>query len=206
MHLRYYSVAQTMMSRLTGYGVNAVLPIVLTALSARAWRTKFESATVLGAMAFCAPKQLSQCLPLIVPRLLEAATDPHKKVVDAAQAALEQIGSVIGNPEILELVPTLLAALRDPSTKTQDALESLMQTAFIHAADPASLALILPILERGLAGRQVGTKKMAAQVAGSICGLVADVGDLAPYAPSLLRALKVILTDPVPDVRQVRYC
>uniref|UniRef100_A0A0A0LH87 TOG domain-containing protein n=1 Tax=Cucumis sativus TaxID=3659 RepID=A0A0A0LH87_CUCSA len=172
-------------------------------LEDKAWRTKQSSVQLLGAMAYCAPQQLSQCLPKIVPKLTEVLTDTHPKVQSAAQTALQQVGSVIKNPEISALVPTLLMGLTDPNDYTKYSLDILLQTTFINSIDAPSLALLVPIVHRGLRERSAETKKKAAQIAGNMCSLVTEPKDMIPYTGLLLPEVKKVLVDPIPEVRSV---
>nr|XP_027089601.1 protein ILITYHIA [Coffea arabica] len=195
--------ARAMMSQLTAYGVKLVLPSLLKGLEDKAWRTKQSSVQLLGAMAYCAPQQLSQCLPKIVPKLTEVLTDTHPKVQSAGQTALQQVGSVIKNPEISALVPTLLMGLTDPNEYTKYSLDILLQTTFVNSIDAPSLALLVPIVHRGLRERSAETKKKAAQIVGNMCSLVTEPKDMIPYIGLLLPEVKKVLVDPIPEVRTV---
>ncbi|XP_021281649.1 protein ILITYHIA isoform X2 [Herrania umbratica] len=195
--------ARAMMSQLSAQGVKLVLPSLLKGLEDKAWRTKQSSVQLLGAMAYCAPQQLSQCLPRIVPKLTEVLTDTHPKVQSAGQMALQQVGSVIKNPEISSLVPTLLMGLTDPNDYTKYSLDILLQTTFINSIDAPSLALLVPIVHRGLRERSADTKKKAAQIVGNMCSLVTEPKDMIPYIGLLLPEVKKVLVDPIPEVRSV---
>ncbi|KAJ6865006.1 protein ILITYHIA-like [Populus alba x Populus x berolinensis] len=202
--------ARSMMSQHSAQGVKLVLPSILKApfvdligLEDKAWRTKQSSVQLLGAMAYCAPQQLSQCLPTIVPKLTEVLTDTHPKVQSAGQMALQQVGSVIKNPKISSLVPTLLMGLTDPNEYTKYSLAILLETTFINSIDAPSLALLVPIVRRGLRERSAETKKKAAQIVGNMCSLVTEPKDMIPYIGLLLPEVKMVLVDPIPEVRSV---
>ncbi|KAJ2804563.1 translational activator of GCN4 [Coemansia guatemalensis] len=191
--------ARAIMANLSAHGVRLVLPATLQALVDDRWRTKKASVDMLGAMAYCAPRQLSVSLPAVVPRIVDALTDSHAQVAASARAALQRFGDVIHNPELQRLVPELLAALDDPSA-TDAALRALLFTAFVHYIDAPSLALLIPVLQRAMRARAATTKRNAAQIVGSMAALT-EPADLAPYLPDLLPLLRAVLVDPVPETR-----
>ena len=198
-----FGAADAIMSQLSGQGVKLVLPALLKSIDeADAWRTKQGAIDVLGAMAHCAPRQLSQCLPTVVPRLCETLQDTHPKVKAASKASLARIGEVIRNPEIKEISESLLNALSDASY-TSKALQRLMDMAFVHAVDAPSLAIIMPILHKSLKDRSTETKKSGCQIVGSMCSLIGDAKDMEPYLPMVLPELQQMLMDHIPEVRAV---
>ncbi|KAH9002519.1 ARM repeat-containing protein, partial [Lactarius deliciosus] len=191
--------ARVIMRNMSGYGVKLILPSLLSGLDERQWRTKKGSIELMGMMAYCAPRQLSQSLPVIIPRLTDVLTDSHAQVRAGANKSLKQFGEVISNPEVQALVPVFLKAMVDPA-KTPNALSALLKTSFVHYIDHSSLALVIPILERGLKERSADTKKKAAQIVGNLASLT-DSKDFVPYLPTLLPMVHVVLVDPVPEAR-----
>lgn len=196
-----HDCARAIMSKLSAHGVKLILPAILRSLSDPAWRTKQGGIELLGSMAYCAPRQLADSLPMIVPKLTDAFADTHPKVRDSGRKALEDIGSVIRNPEVASLSMTLMSALSDPSKYTRGALEALLACEFMHSIDAPSLALLVPVLQRGLKDRSADVKRKAALITGNTCSMISEAKDLLPYLPVILPGLKSTCVDPIPDVR-----
>merc|ERR550532_290510 len=80
-------------------------------------------------------------------------------------------------------------------------LDKLLATSFVHRIDAPSLSLVCPLVQRALKERTAEMKIKGAQIVGSMVLLIKDAKDIQPYLPILLPQLKVILLDPIPDVR-----
>lgn len=151
-------------------------------------------------MAFCAPRQLSLSLPTIIPHLTGVINDSHAQVKSAANTSLKRFGEVLNNPEIKAIQSTLMKALADPTAKTNTALSSLLKTTFEHYLDAPSLALVMPIIDRGLRQRSSETKRKSAQIVGNMASLT-ETRDLVPYLDQLMPLVHDVLIDPVPEAR-----
>ncbi|CAK9780191.1 putative regulation of translational elongation-related protein [Cutaneotrichosporon oleaginosum] len=192
--------AKVIMSRISGHCVKLILPTLLEGLEEKQWRTKKGSIELLGSMAFCAPRQLSLSLPTIIPHLTGVINDSHAQVKSAANAALNGFGEVLQNPEIKGIQKKLMNALADPTAKTNSALGYLLKTTFEHYLDAPSLALVMPIIDRGLKQRSSETKRKSVQIVGNMASLT-EVRDLVPYLAELMPLVHDVLVDPVPEAR-----
>ena len=191
--------AKACFASLSSFGVRRVLPRLLEGLDETQWRSKKGACDLLGAMAYLDPQQLASSLPEIIPPLTAVLTDTHKEVRAAANNSLQRFGEVISNPEVKSLVSILLKALSDPTKYTEDALDGLIKVSFIHYIDAPSLALVVRILERGLADRS-STKRKAAQIIGSLAHLT-ERRDMITHLPVLVSGLRLAAVDPVPSTR-----
>ncbi|GAA5922766.1 Gcn1p [Sporobolomyces koalae] len=192
--------AKAIMSKLSGHAVKLILPTLLAGLDDKQWRAKKGAIELMGAMAYLAPRQLSVSLPTILPRLTEVITDTHKQVRESANTSLKRFGEVVSNPEIKEMTPVLLEALVDPARKTSKALDALLTTTFAHFIDASSLALLIPILDRGLRERSADIKRKSAAIIGNFATLT-EAKDLVPYLSQLVPLVREVLVDPVPEAR-----
>merc|ERR1719352_1217695 len=191
-----------------GHGIAAVaVPMLLTGMDDKKWKVK---AGCIELLVPClkqmehTPAQLAQSLPLIVPKLAEAALEVRAEIRKATGAVLREIGSLVASPEIKKLSGDLVTALVEPPNQkhTQGVLEKMGSQTFLSMIDPASLSLLMPVLMRGLKERDSMSKKWSAQIFGATVMLVQDVDCIRPYLKSVMPMLQAALFDPVPEVQR----
>lgn len=140
-------------------------------------------------------------MPVLFPMLAECLADTHEKVSEAAKDTLMALTTVIVQPETLKIMDNLKLAIVNPSEFTSVCLDQLMETTFVNSVDAASLAMLMPVVARGLKEPSAELNKKAATTAGNVCALVADSRDILPFVPMLLPGLTKAVDHSHPDVR-----
>lgn len=186
---------------LTPYAMRMAMPALFAALENKSYRVKEAALQLMGIFVKRAPEQLGTMLPQVLPKLVVAINDTHPKVGEAALEAFREATTVIRNPELQTLAPGLIDATVNPDSKTEVCLNQLMEQTFVNAVDSAGLALVVPVLTRGLKERKSDLKKKAAKTTGNMCALVSEARFLAPFVPMLLPEVKKALVDQSPEVR-----
>lgn len=185
-----------------------VMPALLAGMEDKRWKVKAGCIDVLSKclpqMAETTPGQLASCLPDVVAKLAEAALEVRQEIRSATGVVLREIGGMVASPEIKKLSQDLVTALAEPTNQkhTQAVLAKMGNQTFMSLIDAASLALLMPIVARGLKERESASKKWSAQIFGSTAQLVQDVDMIRPYLKTMLPMLQEALTDPVSEVQR----
>jgi len=173
----------------------SIFPVMIESMQAEQdWRIKVGALEYIKVVAPRVSQQISPCLPTLIPIASECMLDPKRQVQTAAIDSLIEACSYITNDDIRHLVPQLVSVIANPEESTKT-LDMLLETTFVANVDSPTLALIGPLLGKALRGRSSVLKRKAARVIDSMCRLVVNPSDVAPFVPFLLPALDKVIDE-----------
>lgn len=180
-----------------------VVPVVFEALRSPEWRVKSSALERLVQIAERAPRQISKLLPEIVPTVTGQMWDTKPQVTKAATAALLAVCVTNDNPDIRPAIPAVVNAVSKPAD-TYKAVEELMATTFVATVDASTLAILCPILSRGLKEKNAIRKRACCVVIENMSRLVDSPSAVAPFGPLLVPELKRVVENvQFEDIRDI---
>merc|ERR1712176_303680 len=99
------------------------------------------------------------------------------------------MGSVIGNKDIEHMTDKILQAITKPKD-VPEIMHKMAGVTFVQSVESPALAMVVPLLLRGLREKQTATKRQAAVIIDNMSKLVDNPIDAAPFLPLLLPALE----------------
>ena len=170
--------------------VKAVLPsIIKSTLTAQKWPEKMTGLLCIEALVETAPVQLAYRVPDLIPVVSESMWDTKPEVKKAAYGTMEKVCNLIVNKDIDRFIPELIKCISKPEN-VPETIHLLGATTFVTDVHEPTLAIMVPLLDRGLAERETAVKRKAAVIVDNMCKLVEDPQIVAAFLPKLMPALQ----------------
>jgi elongation factor 3 len=170
--------------------VKAILPaIVNSILTAQKWPEKITALESIDTLVRTAPAQLAFRVPDLIPVVSESMWDTKKEVKERAYKTMEKMCELIVNRDIERFIPELIKCIAKPEN-VPETVHLLGATTFVTEVQEPTLALMVPLLDRGLAERDTAIKRKAAVIVDNMCKLVDDPNIVAPFLPKMMPGLQ----------------
>jgi elongation factor 3 len=101
---------------------------------------------------------------------------------------MEQLCQLIINKDIERFIPELIKCIAKPEF-VPETVHLLGATTFVTEVQEPTLALMVPLLDRGLGERETAIKRKSAVIVDNMCKLVDDPNIVAPFLPKMMPAL-----------------
>lgn len=170
--------------------VKAALPAIMESIrNAQKWPEKMAALDFIESLIVSAPAQLAFRVPDLIPVISDSMWDTKKEVKERAYKTMEKLCSLIVNKDIERFIPELIKCIAKPEN-VAETVHLLGATTFVTEVQEPTLALMVPLLDRGLADRETGIKRKSAVIVDNMCKLVDDPNIVAPFLPKMMPGLQ----------------
>ncbi|KAI9255759.1 P-loop containing nucleoside triphosphate hydrolase protein [Phascolomyces articulosus] len=183
------TIALRLVTSINPTATRSILNVCFAGLeNSRKWPTKMLSLKIIEELATKNPMQLLACIPDIIPVVSDCMWDTKAEVKKAATQCMSTCCNLLDNKDIERFIPAVIQCINHPDN-VPETIHQLGATTFVQEVDAATLALMVPLLGRGLRERQTAIKRKSAVIIDNMCKLVDDPDVAAPFLPLLLPAL-----------------
>lgn len=169
--------------------VKLLIPCFIDSIrNAQKWPEKMTDLECIEALCESAPAQLAYQVPDLIPIVSEAMWDTKPEIKKKAYGTMEKVCQLIVNKDIDRFIPELIKCIAKPEN-VPETVHLLGATTFVTDVHEPTLAIMVPLLERGLKERETAIKRKSAVIVDNMCKLVEDPNIVASFLPKLMPGL-----------------
>jgi len=185
------ATALAICTNINPFAMKSLLPMIFEKLPVeKKWTIREIALKCLAVFGESAPKQLGKALPLVVPEVTACMWDTKKQIKTASTATMREALKVIGNKDIEHMTEKILTAISKPK-EVPEIMHEMAGVTFVQSVESPALAMVVPLLLRGLREKSYSTKRQSAVIINNMSKLVDNPLDAAPFLPLLLPALEI---------------
>ena len=179
---------EAILASLSPHAVLGITPTILEERDGK-WQSNLGRAKMLQAFGSKFPVQTNRVLTTVIPVVSGLMWDTKPQVKDAASEAINTITATCTNKDIVPSIPDIIACILKPEL-TNECVHKLAGCVFVQDIDGSALAIMCPLLKRGLDENVTATKRNVARIIENMAKLVDDPYEVEPFVPQLLPQLK----------------
>lgn len=184
------ATSQAIAEAINANAIKATLPALIDSIrNAQKFNEKMAALDFIDTMISTATTQMSFRVPELIPVISDAMWDTKKEVKDRAYKTMEKLCALIVNRDIERFIPELIKCIAKPEN-VPETVHLLGATTFVTEVQEPTLALMVPLLDRGLGERDTAIKRKAAVIVDNMCKLVDDPNVVAPFLPKMMPGLQ----------------
>lgn len=184
------AAAESIVNAANPNAVKAIIPHLSHSLeTAQKWPEKMMDLKLIENLCASAPAQMAFRVPDLIPVISGAMWDTKPEVKKAAYQTMEKLCALISNKDIERFIPELIKCIAKPQN-VPETVHLLGATTFVTDVHEPTLAIMVPLLERGLVERETAIKRKSAVIIDNMCKLVEDPQIVAAFLPRLMPALE----------------
>jgi len=192
-------VSKTIGAHFSTNAVREVLPHLYKSADITSnWQTRVAALNMIASFADHAPDQLGFALPEVIPEVCKSIVDLKSEVAQSAEQAMVAGCDVVGNRDIEHLTKVILRSITHPD-EVIEIMHKLAGVTFVQSVESPALAMVTPLLLRGLRSGNRATVRQSAVIIENMSKLVDHPLDAEPFLPLLMPALEKaadMLSDP----------
>lgn len=189
------TVVAEIMASVKPNAIKTVLPALLGAQDhKKGWQTKAGALNAIGDLATMAPKHLALNLPDIIPVVSGTISDAKPQVKTAAADTMGKVCTVVNNIDIEAVIPAIISCVAKPA-EVPDCIHQLGATTFVQQVEAPTLAVLVPLLVRGLKERVTAIKRKSCLIIDNMCKLVDNPWDAIVFLPRLVPGVETVVKE-----------
>jgi len=176
---------EAILLNMSPFSMLTALSAILAGLSTKAKPVQ-KKATLecLTALATASPKIVGANLVSLVTPVAELTCDIKKEVKTAAAECMTSICSCTGNRDLEPFLPAVSEAAASLAN-THKCVDQLAGCVFVQNVETPALAVMLPVLTRGLNDKKEEVKRTCCLIVDNMCKVVDDPASVVPIMPRL---------------------
>ena len=184
----FFQIMIDILNSINTNAITLILEPIFKILNHRRWEPQYYGLKCILFLSENRPESIRRSLQEIIPNVSDLMVSSKSDIADLSKETMVSICKTSGNNDIEPFVEQIIKSVLSPD-EVSNCVHSLASTVFVQKVEAPALAVVEPLLMRGLKENKIAMKRKVASIVANMLVLVDDPCDGAPFLERVLPGL-----------------